>query len=72
MLRSAVAEDSRPLARRLQGYGYRCWHADFWLFNAANFNRRNNDHYGRSLASVVAIPEEVEPAASMRAFAELT
>jgi len=49
------------LAERAKEYSYRCWRMEAPLFNADNFNRRENDLFNASSAlALLAIPEEVD------------
>jgi hypothetical protein len=60
------------LANYVQEYGYRRWKVVTPLFNAKNFNRRDNDIFaGRSAVALLAIPEEMEIADALTDCAEL-
>jgi hypothetical protein len=59
-----AAEDAPmlgELTERCKGFGYRCWRMQTPLFNAANFNRRDQDIFsGRTALALLAIPEEMD------------
>ena len=47
------------LIAHLKGFGYACWSCKVPLFNAANFNLRDEDVFaGRMSLSLLALPEE--------------
>jgi hypothetical protein len=47
------------LIAHLKEFGYACWSCKAPLFNAANFNLRDEDVFaGRMSLSVLALPEE--------------
>ena len=44
---------------RVREFSYRCWRLETALFNAQNFNRRDEDIFsGRTELALLAIPEE--------------
>jgi len=52
---------STQLAESLKEFGYRCWRLETPLFNTANFNRHDRDVFaGRSVWTLLGIPEEIE------------
>lgn len=61
-----------PVASYLHDFGYRAWLLRTPLFNAANFNLRQDDRFGgRAAWTLVAVAEEREPVA-LSAAHELT
>jgi FkbM family methyltransferase len=54
-------------------FSYRCWRTDTPLFNPRNFNRRSDDIFsGRRIASLLAIPEEIDVDVAMGDWLEVT
>ena len=66
------AEGAVQLAERMQEFGYRSWRMETALFSPSNFNLRDTDiFHGETALAVLAIPEEVEPAAALDGCAEV-
>jgi tetratricopeptide (TPR) repeat protein len=72
MLGVATQAELDALAEQVKGYGYRCWRMETPLYDAANFNRRDDDIFaGRTALALVAMPEESDTGLLVGAGAEL-
>ena len=57
---------------RNEQFSYHCWRVDTPLFNPGNFNSRDTDIFdGRSVAALLAIPEEIEIGMALDGCVEL-
>ena len=61
LLGAAEEAELSELAEQVKGFGYRCWRVETPLYDAANFNRRDDDLYaGRTALALAAVPEEID------------
>ncbi len=67
-----TAKETVRMAERMQEFGYRCWCMETALFSPNNFNRRDTDIFdGETALGLLAIPEEVEPPATLDGCTEV-
>jgi len=71
---STADEEALKLVKdRVREFSYRCWRMETALFNAQNFNRRDEDIFGdRTELALLAIPEETNIDVSFDGCSELS
>jgi precorrin-6B methylase 2 len=71
---AAAADEAHVqlLAQQMREYGYRCWRIETHLYDAHNFNRRDEDVFGgRTALALLAMPEEADIEDALAADAEI-